>query len=140
MLLMQAREAVMQRFRPLLRAHDVTEQQGRILRVLAGANGLDMLELAVRCGIQPPSVSRAVPVLIARGLVRRRSDKRDNRRVIVNLTAAGRKLFNRMAEDSTAVYAQLEADLGALPLQEIYALLDLLVARLGDAETSSESL
>ena len=35
MMLLRAREAVMGRFRPMLREFDLTEQQWRIIRVLA---------------------------------------------------------------------------------------------------------
>jgi homoprotocatechuate degradation regulator HpaR len=69
LMLMKAREGVMQRFRPHLRSHDITEQQWRILRVLAEQTTADMLELATRCCIHPPSLSRTVPLLATRGLV-----------------------------------------------------------------------
>ena len=39
--LLKAREAAMARFRPMLRSHGLTEQQWRVIRVLAAADGLD---------------------------------------------------------------------------------------------------
>ena len=44
--LLEAREAVMSRFRPMLATHDITEQQWRVLRVLAEAGPLEATELA----------------------------------------------------------------------------------------------
>jgi hypothetical protein len=42
MRLMQAREAVMQRFRPSLRAHGITDQQWRIVRTLEETDALEI--------------------------------------------------------------------------------------------------
>ena len=120
MLLMRAREAVMQRFRPHLREHDITEQQWRILRVLAEEKSADMLSLSRRCSIQPPSLSRTIPLLVDRGLVRRCSHGNDQRRILVDLTPQGRTLFRVMAKESAAIYAKLEADIGNERLEDIY--------------------
>lgn len=128
MLLMRAREAVMQRFRPHLRNHDVTEQQWRILRVLAEQKTADMLDLSVRCSIQPPSLSRTIPLLEERGFVIRTSDSGDQRRILVSLSAEGRSLFRTMSAESAQIYADLESDIGAPRLAEIYRVLDDLIA------------
>jgi len=123
MLLMRAREAVMLRFRPHLRSHDLTEQQWRILRVLAEQGSADMNDLAARCCILPASLSRTIPLLTERKLVCRRSDDSDQRRVVVALTAQGRTLFRAMSAESAQIYAGLEADLGAAQFAEVYRVL-----------------
>ncbi|MCP4224610.1 MAG: homoprotocatechuate degradation operon regulator HpaR, partial [Actinomycetia bacterium] len=47
MALLQARESAMRLFRPLLAEHDLTEQQWRVLRALAGARrGVEVTTLA----------------------------------------------------------------------------------------------
>jgi homoprotocatechuate degradation regulator HpaR len=127
MLLMRAREAVMQRFRPHLREHDITEQQWRILRVLAEEKDVDMLSLATRCSIQPPSLSRTIRLLVTRGLVRRCNHGIDQRRIMVDLTPKGRSLFRTMSEESAKIYANLQADVGEERLSEIYRVLDELI-------------
>jgi homoprotocatechuate degradation regulator HpaR len=131
MLLMRAREAVMQRFRPHLRSHDITEQQWRILRVLAEQKRADMLDLSVRCGIHPPSLSRTIPLLVSRGLVCRNTGASDQRQVVVELSSKGRALFRKMSAESVQIYAQLEADIGASRLAEVYRILDELIAVAG---------
>src|SRR6516165_2234271 len=103
MLLMRAREAVMQRFRPHLREHDITEQQWRILRVLAEQKNVDMVALSNRCSIQPPSLSRTIPLLVERGLVRRGSHGNDRRKTLVDLTPSGRVLFRTMSAESERI-------------------------------------
>ena len=128
MLLMRAREVLMTRFRPHLRSHDITEQQWRILRVLAEQKRADMLELAQGCIIQPSSLSRIVPLLVTRGLLRREADRKDQRRVLVSLTPKGRSLFRIMSAESARIYARLEADIAPAHLAEIYRVLDYLIA------------
>ena len=137
MLLMRAREAVMQRFRPHLRNHDVTEQQWRILRVLAEQKTADMFDLSVRCSIQPPSLSRTIPLLVERGLVNRSNHGGDQRRILVSLTAQGRSLFRTMSAESAQIYAKLESDIGTPRLAELYRVLDDLIA-VAEAESNEE--
>ena len=127
MMLMRAREAVMQRFRPHLRQHDVTEQQWRILRILAEEKDADMLSLSKRCNIQPPSLSRTIPLLVQRGLVRRCNHGNDQRRIMVDLTPQGRNLFRLMSAESAAIYAELEAEIGDERLRNIYLVLQELI-------------
>ncbi len=58
MALLRAREAVMARFRPLLDAHGINEQQWRVIRVLAEHPSLDATDLAQRANILAPSLTR----------------------------------------------------------------------------------
>jgi homoprotocatechuate degradation regulator HpaR len=132
---MRAREAAMKHFRPHLGNHNVTEQQWRILRVLAVQKSADMFDLSERCSLQPSSLSRTIPLLVARGLVRRSSDPLDQRRVVVALSSQGRALFQAMAAESAQIYARLEADFGAERLAEVYRILDDLIA---DFENAGE--
>ncbi|MDB5411133.1 MAG: homoprotocatechuate degradation operon regulator HpaR [Rhodospirillales bacterium] len=127
MRLMQAREAVMQRFRPSLRAHGVTDQQWRIIRALEEADELEISQLGERCVIAPASLSRILPKLDARGLITRRANAADQRRIIVSLTPAGRKLFAAVAPFAEAAYATIGGELGDAALQELYRLLDRLI-------------
>lgn len=56
--LLRAREAMMQHFRPMLAVHDLTEQQWRVLRVLAESGAKDATQLAELAQILGPSLSR----------------------------------------------------------------------------------
>jgi len=127
MVLMRAREAVMHRFRPHLREHDITEQQWRILRVLAEEKNIDMVALSARCCIQAPSLSRTIPLLVDRGLVLRANHGNDQRRVLVDLTPKGRALFRMMSAESVQIYAQLESEIGKVRLEKLYQSLDELI-------------
>jgi homoprotocatechuate degradation regulator HpaR len=131
MTLLRTREAVMRRFRPGLRAHGVTEQQWRILRALAGQAPLEVTALAARTCLLPPSVSRILPDLEARGLIARRGVETDLRRSVVMLTAAGLKLIAAHAPQSEAIYSAIEQRFGAERLEELFRLLRQLEESLG---------
>lgn len=120
----------MQRFRPHLAAHGLSDQQWRILRALAEAEALEIQEIAQRCAILAQSLSRILPRLEQDGLIRRRGHPQDQRRVLVALTARGRARFAEMNAESEAIYARLAAEIGPETLASLYALLDEALARL----------
>jgi len=68
--LLKAREALMVRFRPILAVHDVTEQQGRVVRMLGETGPLEVTELAKRASVLDPSLTRIIRTLEDRGLIR----------------------------------------------------------------------
>ena len=55
--LLQARESAMGFFRPVLKEHNLTEQQWRIIRVLADKRSIDFHELAQKTCILRPSLT-----------------------------------------------------------------------------------
>ena len=124
MQLMLAREAVMQRFRPHLNANGLTDQQWRIIRALNEVEALDIAALSRACCLHTASLSRTLPNLEAEGLIARRANKDDQRRVSVSLTAKGRRLFETVAPQSEAIYAQLAREIGPQRLEQVYGLLD----------------
>lgn len=130
MQLLRAREAVMQRFRPMLHRHGVTEQQWRVIRALVDSGTADIGALAEQCCILPASLSRIVDTLEGKKLVARRAHAADQRRVVVEVTAAGRRLFQAVAPHSEAHYREIAALVGAERLDAFYALLDDIIARL----------
>lgn len=113
----------MRRFRPHLRSHGLTDQQWRILRALAEQERVELLELSQRCMIQPPSLSRTVPALTERGLVRREDHPSDRRRALISLTDEGMALFREMSAESARIYRQLSADIGEETLTQVYRML-----------------
>jgi DNA-binding MarR family transcriptional regulator len=72
----------------------ITVNQYRALTMIeAGAPPLR--EFAVRLAMHPPNVSTLVDGLVGRGLVSRRRDPNDGRRIALALTARGRTLLQR---------------------------------------------
>jgi homoprotocatechuate degradation regulator HpaR len=134
MQLMRAREAVMQRFRPHLRRHGITDQQWRVIRVLVEIEELEILDLSARCCLHPASLSRILPNMDAAGLIARRAHAQDLRRVIVSITPQGRRLFETVAPESERIYAGIARDIGPDRLQRLYRALDDVIEVLSPVE------
>jgi homoprotocatechuate degradation regulator HpaR len=136
MQLMLAREAVMQRFRPHLNARGLTDQQWRIIRALNEADDVEILDLGKRCCLHAASLSRILPKLQAEGLISRRDHRNDQRRVVVTLTAKGRRLFEALAPQSEAIYAALAREIGPARMEQIYRFLDDVIGALAQPPAS----
>jgi homoprotocatechuate degradation regulator HpaR len=125
--LLKAREAVMNRFRPLLQAQDITEQQWRVLRALVEHDEMDAGELARLVALRMPSLSRILVDLAARGLLLKDRSTADRRHLQVAITTAGRELFAVMSPHSEVAYAEIEATLGDDEMRELMTRLDRLI-------------
>ena len=124
MALVRAREAVMSRFRPILAAHGLTEQQWRVLRALDDQNAaVSAGELADVTLLLGPSLSRMLASLEQRGLIERSTDSSDARRSGISIATPGRALIDAVAPESEATYREIEAQISADDLGELYALL-----------------
>ncbi|MGB8814837.1 MAG: homoprotocatechuate degradation operon regulator HpaR [Paracoccaceae bacterium] len=124
MALLRAREAVMARFRPLLDAEDINEQQWRVIRVLAEAGKLDATEVAARANILAPSLTRMIKAMAERGLITKTGDDADRRRVMLDITAKGEDLIRAISPHSLRVYAELERDFGPERIADLLSLLN----------------
>ncbi|WP_026145247.1 homoprotocatechuate degradation operon regulator HpaR [Pseudomonas asplenii] len=126
--LLQAREAAMAFFRPSLNAHDLTEQQWRIIRILRQNGELESYQLAEKACILKPSMSGVLVRMERDGLVRRFKSNEDQRRMFVALTDAGQQRFDEMAGDMELNYQRLVSRLGEDKLALLHELLDELKA------------
>jgi len=139
MSLLKAREAVMRRFVPTLRAHDLSPQQWRVLRALEAHGDLDLTRLSEETFLMAPSLTRIVQRLSERDLVRRRAHPADQRRAVVALTGRGRRLFEKIAPLSEARYEDIAARFGPGKLELLYELLDELVEKLADEPANGDA-
>ena len=130
MALLRARETVMERFRPNLRAHDLTDQQWRVLRALFDHGEKDLGELAEMCCLLKPSITRIIRSMESRQWLIKRADAKDQRRTIVSITAEGREMIAKVGPISEQVYAEIAADFGPDELEDLYQKLDTLVEKL----------
>jgi homoprotocatechuate degradation regulator HpaR len=136
--LMRAREAVMVRIRPVLRARDLTEQQWRVLCTVRDLDETDITALAGRVFLLPPSLSRIVRDLEARGLIRRRPSPQDQRRALVSVTARAEALIRQVEPALLEVRLQMRGLYGADRLKALADLLDALEAALGPSPPSMD--
>jgi homoprotocatechuate degradation regulator HpaR len=127
-LLLQAREAVMVHTRPSLRGHGLSDQQWRVLRVLGEHGTVETGRVAREAFISGPSLTGVLARMERDGLVRRERDRADQRRTVVEATARGRRLVDKLSHIVEAHYAWMERSLGPANLEQLYQLLDAVIA------------
>ncbi|MCX7229878.1 MAG: homoprotocatechuate degradation operon regulator HpaR [Burkholderiales bacterium] len=130
MLLLRSHQAVMAQFRPVLRAHGITEQQWRVLRALSSVDEARITRLAELTLISKPSLSRLLPALEARRLVRRSAAADDARGASIRIAPAGVALIERVAPHSESRYRAIGEAVGDEALAGLYELLPRLAERL----------
>ena len=123
-LLLQARESVMAHTRPSLREHGLSDQQWRVLRVLGEHGTVETGRVAREAYILGPSLTGVLARMERDGLIRRERDPADQRRTVVEATAKGEKLVDKLSHTVEAHYAWMEKSLGKQKLAELYELLD----------------
>lgn len=127
MTLLRAREVIMAHFRPMLAKHDITEQQWRVLRVLAETGPLEATELAGRASILPPSLTRIIKALEERRLITRNRVKDDGRRALLAITPSGVALIEDLAPERIAIYEAIEGRYGAEQYEQLLDMLESLI-------------
>jgi homoprotocatechuate degradation regulator HpaR len=132
-LMLQAREALMAQFRPILNENGLTEQQWRILRALLINGPLEPRQLSAACQISSPSITGVLVRMEEAGLVERRRMEDDQRRVQVSVTPRSRQLGRRMLPAIEAQYGRIEEIVGVDALSHVYDVLDALLGALGYA-------
>ncbi len=122
--LLRAREAVMTHFRPMLAEHDITEQQWRVIRILAEAGTVDASDMADRAFIPAPSLTRIIRSLEERGIITKAKDDNDGRRVLLRITPAGLAIIDEVAPESRLIYETLEKRFGGERIDQLLDMLD----------------
>ena len=121
--LLRARERVMGPIRAMLLDAGVTEQQWRVLRVLAEQGPVDATEIARQACLLMPSLTRILQVLETKGYCTRNGHPTDRRRYLIEITVDGRRVIDDNIPESNRIFAELEAEFGK---DRVEALLDLL--------------
>ena len=117
----------MRKFLPSLREHDLSPQQWRVLRALAETEQMDASEIAERCSILLPSLSRILTNLEGRKLISRKPCDKDQRRTLVSISAPGRALVKKIAPHSEERYDYITARFGEENMTRLYELLGELI-------------
>ncbi|MEO1110340.1 MAG: homoprotocatechuate degradation operon regulator HpaR [Pseudomonadota bacterium] len=121
--LIRAREGVMSPIREMLSETGITEQQWRVLRVLAEFGRMDTKTLADRSSLLFPSLTRIAATLRDKGFVTQTRDDKDRRRQFIEITATGQKIIDDHAPQAAMIVAGFKETLGD---QDYETLLDLL--------------
>lgn len=120
---LQAREAMLAFFRPVLKKWDITEQQWRIVRILAEDGQQDFHVLAGKACLLRPSLTGILKRVEQAGLVSRRKPALDQRKVLLKLTPKGQKLYQTVGVEMDAQYTVLEQHFGSEKVKDLHKLL-----------------
>ena len=121
--LIQAREALMTQFRPILNQANITDQQWRIIRSLAENGTLDFQDLANKACILRPSLTGILTRLEKAGMAVRLKPSNDQRRVFLKLTQEGEKLYQSIGEKVDERYDAIENVFSKEKLEKLKELL-----------------
>ena len=109
--------------REMLSAAGLTEQQWRILRVLEEGGAMDARALAEGAALLAPSLSRMLPALEDRGVVRRQGNAKDRRRQVIEITDKGRALIEANKAHTMELAASNRQRLGSERYDQLMELL-----------------
>ena len=83
-------------FTPALARHDLSIAMWRVLAALSNNGEQRLIDLAEMTSIDVSTLSRLVTRLVRMGLVSRRRSETSNREVLIELTATGRSIVDRL--------------------------------------------
>lgn len=112
------------------RAAGLRVPEWRVLACLMDEDGAMVTRLARLSLMEQSRLTRIVDHMAERGLVSRRSDPEDRRRVRVFLTETGRDLATGLIADAQAHETQILKDLGGEDAERIKPILEALLAQL----------
>ena len=113
----------------LYRKHGLTVGGWRTLSLIGNYEPIHPSSIAERTSVDPDKVTRAVDRLVAKKLVVRNTDKVDRRRIVLRLTARGRRSYNEIEKVRRQVEVQFLSVLSKGELASFYAILEKLEAQ-----------
>ena len=120
LLMLQAREGLLSRFRPALQAAGLTEQQWRVLRVLSELGTQEPKDLMKLCRISSSSIAGVLARMEDVGLVEKVRIPHDQRRVHVSASSLGLKVALKLAPEIAKTYEEMEEELGKEFTEQLY--------------------
>lgn len=137
--LLQARETAMKFFRPILKDHNLTEQQWRIIRVLVNYRSIEFHELAVKTCILRPSLTGILSRMERDQLIVRLKPVSDQRKLYLSLTQQGQELYELARHQVEQGYSEIEAAFSKQKMEQLMLLLDEL-SRLGEKQPDNAAV
>ena len=120
----------------LARKHRLSLNEWRAIVVLASHPGSAAHEIVQATGLDKMSVSRAIAALDRHGRILKRADPRDARRTLLELSAAGRRLYEVIGAGGSAREVQLFARLDAASKAQLSLLVDALLESLAASDAA----
>jgi DNA-binding MarR family transcriptional regulator len=94
-------------FRSVLEDYDVTHAQFHLLMVIRGRGGTTVTEVSRLLMIAPPTASRMIDGLCAKGLLKKEKDASDHRVTHVSLTGKSKRLVTDLTERRARVLREV---------------------------------
>lgn len=98
--------------REMLAETGITEQQWRVLRVLAEYGPQSSSTLASRASLLFPSLTRIAQTMHAKGLITLSRDEDDRRRQMIAITSDGQKIIDEKADRALEIVAEVKQRIG----------------------------
>lgn len=133
-LLAAASEKASAQFHANVREHGLRVPEWRVLAILVDRDGAMITRLADFALIEQSRLTRIIDQMDIRGLVRRKSDSNDRRRVRVFLTAKGRRMAQSLVADARLHEQKLLASIGGVNAEQLKPLLTMLLQKLEVAD------
>lgn len=98
--------------REMLAETGITEQQWRVLRVLAEYGPQSSSTLASRASLLFPSLTRIAQTMHAKGLITLSRDEDDRRRQMIAITSDGQKIIDEKADRALGIVVEIKQRIG----------------------------
>lgn len=128
-LLARAGHQIAGEFQRRLRKHDLSMLSWRVLAALSSRDDWTLGQLCAVSLAKPPTISRLIDRLGQQGLVSRRADPADGRRILFSLTEKGHVSTEPVLQDAAAFNLSLLADFPPAALTSLKRLLRAVVAQ-----------
>lgn len=112
--------------RDMLAETGITEQQWRVLRVLAEYGPQDASTLADRASLLFPSLTRIAQTMRNKGLITQTRDEMDRRRQMIAITQSGQKIIDDNVDQAVQIVEEFKSTLGTAGYEQLLDLLALL--------------
>lgn len=130
-LLARASSEVSAQFHVRLKTHGLQVPEWRVLASLSDGDGMTVGELAARALQRQPTMTKIIDRMTQAGLVERRQDKADRRKVRIFITKDGRRRVDAALKDAKAHEREVLADYTTEEADRLKAMLRGVVARNG---------
>lgn len=128
-LLAQASHVFSAEIHARIKAHGTGIAEWRVLACLVDVDGLSVSQLAELALFNQPRLSKVLDRLAAQGLVERRGDTTDRRRVRVHITPEGRQQVEPLVDIAKAHEQEMLAGYDGHEVEQIKRMLKHLIAR-----------
>jgi DNA-binding MarR family transcriptional regulator len=102
----------------------ITINGWKVMSVVGRFAPLAAVEVGQFVSLEPDRVTRTVDVLVKRGIVARRQDKQDRRRISLSLTAKGKRIQEQIERVRYALEYEFLSVLDDTELETLYRILD----------------